>query len=122
MEVTYHPSARSELQQLRASDKGEYNALQVAIEKLRLFGDLLSYPHTSVVKGAAKLRELRPRGGRSRQRAFYRRIGDVIVVGAIGPEAETDPSGFRRAIRLAEERLDQVEKAGKLSNEADRAD
>lgn len=33
----------------------------------------------------------------------------MIVIGAIGPEAQVDPHGFRRSIGLAEERLDKLQ-------------
>jgi putative component of toxin-antitoxin plasmid stabilization module len=63
------------------------------------------------VQGADRLRELRPRAGRSPWRAFYRQMGDVIfVVGAVGPEAAVKPRDFARAIRVAEERLNEIEK------------
>jgi hypothetical protein len=63
------------------------------------------------VQGADRLRELRPRAGRSPWRAFYRQMGDVIfVVGAVGPEAAVKPRDFARAIRAAEERLNEIEK------------
>lgn len=61
------------------------------------------------MKGARKLRELRSRGGRSTVRALYRQIGEVLVIGAFGPEAESDLKGFRKTCRLAESRLDDVE-------------
>jgi hypothetical protein len=54
-------------------------------------GPLLGYPHTSAVRGAPALRELRPRAGRSAYRALYRQIGEVFVVAAVGPEAQSDP-------------------------------
>jgi hypothetical protein len=38
-------------------------------------------------------------------RAFYRRVGAVLVVAAIAPEGRVDPQGFQRAIRAAERRL-----------------
>jgi hypothetical protein len=41
--------------------------------------------------------------------SFLRRVGDEFVIGAIGPEAETNPRGFRRAVRAAENRLDEFE-------------
>ena len=42
---------------------------------------------------------------------FYRRFGDVFVLAAVGPEAEADPRGFKRAVMAAEERLEEVEDA-----------
>jgi len=81
-----------------------------AVEKLQTFGDRLPYPHSSAVKGAATtLRELRPRGGRSPWRLFYRRIGDLMVIGSVGPEANVNPGGFRRAVHAAVSRLDAFE-------------
>jgi len=62
-----------------------------AIEKLKALGDQLDYPHSSNVRGGQGLRELRPRAGRSPWRAFYRRIGQVMIIAAIGPEAKVDP-------------------------------
>jgi hypothetical protein len=70
----------------------------------------LGYPHSSAVRDADRLsRELRPRGGRSAWRAFYRRFGDVFVVAAVGSEAEADPRDFKRAVAAAEARMEEVE-------------
>ena len=80
-----------------------------AVEKLRVHGPVLPYPHSSDVRGADRLRELRPRSGRSPWRAFYRRIGDLFVVGAIAPEANVDRRGFARAVSAAEQRLAEIE-------------
>jgi hypothetical protein len=33
----------------------------------------------------------------------------VFVLAAVGPEAEVDPRGFKRAVVTAEERLEEVE-------------
>lgn len=96
------PDAEAELDALPAT---EYAAMQHAFEKLAAFGDRLQFPHSSQVKGAKRLRELRPRAGRGPWRAFYRRIGGRLIVAAIGPEAQVNPTGFRRATRLAESRL-----------------
>jgi hypothetical protein len=49
------------------------------------------------------------RAGNSPWRAFYRQFGQQFVIGAIGPEADNDPKGFKKAVRAAEERLDEVE-------------
>ena len=80
------------------------------IEMLEENGDRLGHPYSSDVRIAANLRELRPRAGRSPWRAFYRRIGDMMYVGAFGPEARSNPRGFAQAVREAEARLDDVEK------------
>ena len=61
------------------------------------------------MRGADRLRELRPRGGRSPWRPLYRQVGDEFVVGAVAPEAQIDPHGFASACRRAEARLTQFE-------------
>lgn len=95
---------------MQALPAAERAAMQHAFEKLEVYGDQLPFPHSSRVKGAAApLRELRPRAGRSPWRAFYRRVSDTLVIGAIGPEAHVDPRGFVRAIRAAEARLTRLE-------------
>ena len=99
-----HAGAEDELRQLRKLSIQEHAAMLTAIKKLRDIGPTLSFPHTSQVKGT-KLRELRPRAGKSPWRAFYMRFGDVLRIGAIGPEAEHDPSGFQRAVDAAWSRL-----------------
>ncbi|WP_217995863.1 type II toxin-antitoxin system RelE/ParE family toxin, partial [Kribbia dieselivorans] len=57
-----HPEARREYDALDARDAV---AVDNAVAKLTLSGPRLAYPHSSSVRGANKLRELRPRGGRS---------------------------------------------------------
>lgn len=104
--VVDHPEAEPEYEGL---DSREALAVDNAIEKLKNAGPQLGYPHSSAVKGADKLRELRPRSGRSVTRAFYRQFGGVFVIGAYGPEAEHDPKGFKRACRAAQKRLGEVE-------------
>ena len=98
--------ADSEYQALPRQDKA---AMTHAMEKLEALGPHLPYPHSSDVRGASGLRELRPRAGRSPWRAFYRRIGEEMVIGAIGPEAEANPAGFTRAAQDAHRRLDDFE-------------
>jgi hypothetical protein len=61
------------------------------------------------VQGADRLRELRLRAGRSAWRALYRRVGDVFVIAAIGPEAQADKRGFGRAVTAAQARLALIE-------------
>jgi len=72
-----------------------------AVDKLEAFGPRLPFPHQSDVRDAPGLRELRPRAGRSPWRALYTRIQDEFVIAAIGPEAQVDGRGFRRAVRNA---------------------
>ena len=85
-------------------------AIANAVEKLEEFGPALPFPHQSAVKGVAELRELRPRAGRSQWRPLYRRVTEsTFVIAAIAPEAETNRRGFRKSIRAAERRLDEIE-------------
>lgn len=92
--------------ELRALPQRERAALRGALEKLAALGEELGYPHTSAVQGAGEtLRELRSRQGDSPVRAFYRRVGDTLVIAAVGPEAQVDPRGFKRAVAAALERL-----------------
>lgn len=102
MLVRFTHEARREFNALPSAEK---EAMRNAIGKLQEAGEALAYPHSSSVRGAPRLRELRPRAGRSPWRAFYRRIGDEIVVGAFGPEAEANRQGFASAARAAGERL-----------------
>ncbi|MEH1016143.1 type II toxin-antitoxin system RelE/ParE family toxin [Micromonospora sp. CPCC 206060] len=104
--VLVHPEADLELGKVGPRERV---AIVNALKKLQEIGPSLGYPHTSDVRGANHLRELRPRAGRSPWRAFYRQIGSALVVGAIGPEAEVDPKGFKRATSIAEQRSDEVE-------------
>ncbi len=83
-----------------------------AVDKLIALGPTLPFPHQSSVQGVADLRELRPRAGRSRWRAFYRRIGDVFVVAAVCPEATVNTRGFDRAAADAVTRLAAVAAEG----------
>lgn len=107
MDVAFCPEAEEELDAL---PPGERAAMLAAIEKLMVRGNQLSYPHSSAVRGTSSaLRELRPRGGRSAWRAFYRRIGSVLVIASVGPEAQSNPSGFRRSVAAAERRLAEFE-------------
>lgn len=83
------------------------------VKKLEAGGVTLGAPHTSQVKGST-VRELRPRRGRSPWRGLYRRIGDTMVIAAIGPEAQANRRGFDRAVRRAEERLDRIASAEEM--------
>ena len=100
------PDAVAELGKL---PRGEAVAVANVIKKLESVGIDLGYPHSSQVRDADRLRELRPRGGRCPWRAFYRRVGDVFVVAAVGPEHDHDPKGFKKAVELAAKRLEELE-------------
>jgi hypothetical protein len=104
--VLLHPEAVGELSKLPTREKA---AVDTAMDKLQALGPGLGFPHSSNVQGADNVRELRPRQGRSPWRAFYRPIASLFVVAAIGPEAEQDSRGFHKAVRLAEQRLDELE-------------
>ncbi len=101
MDVEIHPGAVRELHNLPGAEQA---AMLNAIAKLEAIGPLLGHPHTSRVQGT-KLRELRPRGGRSPWRAFYVRVGNVLRILAFGPEAQMDPRGFDAAVARASRRL-----------------
>ena len=83
-------------------------AMRRVIELLEREGDALAFPYTGHIEGVERLRELRSRAGHSPWRAFYRRIGAAMWVGAFGSHG--DAVGFARAIRDAEERLARVER------------
>ncbi len=106
MEVYFHPAARAELDALPAAER---RAIDHAVEKLAALGAQLPFPHASKVRGATTLFELRPRAGRSRWRAFYRQVGEAMVIAAIGPEAQADARGFTHAVEDAQQRLGAME-------------
>ncbi|MHB1500420.1 MAG: type II toxin-antitoxin system RelE/ParE family toxin [Candidatus Dormibacteria bacterium] len=107
-DLRYHPDAKAEEDALPPR---EQLATTNAVDKLRVAGPSLSFPHQSAVRGAT-VRELRPRGGRSPWRAFYRRVGNQFVVGATGLEATVSPKGFQKAVGFAESRLNQIAQEG----------
>ena len=83
-----------------------------AEEKLKQLGRYLPAPHSRAVEGKERrgLRELRPRGGRSRWRPLYRQIGpETFVILAVAPEVQTDQAGYNRTIRHALERFAELE-------------
>lgn len=107
MPVRMRPEAEEEF---LALEHREREAMENAIRKLIAAESRLRFPHCSAVMGlSAELRELRPRQGRSRFRAFYRRVGADMVVAARGPEAHVDRQGFERAVARALSRLSDEE-------------
>jgi hypothetical protein len=88
----------------RPSDRSRWHALWLVAggRSRRQVAALLGVAPTT-------LRELRLKGGRSRWRAFYRRVGDRLVVAALGPEAQADRYGFERAVTVACDRLEGLE-------------
>ena len=105
--VLVHPLAKKELAALTTQEKG---AVDNAMKKLEAIGPALGHPYSSAVQSSDRIRELRPRAGRSPWRAFYRRIDDVFLVGSVGPEAQVDSRLFNKAVRAAEKRINEVEK------------
>jgi hypothetical protein len=105
-EVLYHPEAEAERGKLPPNERA---ALHSAERKLEALGPVLPYPHSSAVKQADRLRELRPRAGRSPWRALYRRCGEAFVIAAVCPEAQQDSREFIRGCAAAEERLAELE-------------
>ena len=103
--VLFHPAAAAERVTLEIRERV---AVDNAVEKLRAIGIALGSPQSSKIRGAAKLRELRPRAGRSRTRVLYARVRDSFVIVAIGPEAGVDPRGFKHAVAVAEARLGEI--------------
>jgi hypothetical protein len=90
----------------------EQKAIDGAVDKLASLGPLLPFPHSSKVMGdpGGSLRELRPRAGRSPWRCIYERIGDVFVIGAVGPEAQKNKAGFDSAVDAAKDRLAEIDR------------
>lgn len=80
--------------------------MRSAVQKLRSADFVPGFPHTSRVLGVSRVWELRPRAGRSVTRAFYRIIDGVVVIAVIGPEAQSDPRGFKKATVEAQWGLD----------------
>lgn len=106
MDVRFLDEAEQELLSLPIR---EQTAITNVIEKLRA-NALLGSPHSSKVLGADRLRELRPRQGRSTWRPLHRRIGSVFYIAAVAPEAQHDSLGYERAVKVAEQRLDPVQR------------
>ncbi|MCG5464008.1 type II toxin-antitoxin system RelE/ParE family toxin [Micromonospora sp. MED01] len=104
--VFFHPEAVTELRAIAAIEQA---AIGHAVEKLESLGPNLGYPHSSKIRTADNLRELRPRGGRSRWRVFYTQVVGAFVVGAVGPEASVSQRNFARAVAAAERRIKDVE-------------
>ncbi|MBK5233095.1 MAG: hypothetical protein JJE13_08970 [Thermoleophilia bacterium] len=83
-----------------------------AAKKLVALGRELKFPHSSAVQGdiGKGMRELRPRGGRSRWRPIYRQVKPgTFVIFAVGPEAEIDNRNFEAAVKRAVERFSDLE-------------
>jgi hypothetical protein len=112
-EVRYHPKAVEERNSARRQSEDDFDAIIGVIEKLKVHGPALRFPHQSAVqgKGGAGLRELRPTQGRTLWRPLYRRFENTYVILAIGPEAQVDQSGFNTAVTDAQARRKAIEDA-----------
>jgi hypothetical protein len=105
--VDWDQDAHGEVMRLPAAER---RAVMNAVAKLEVFGDQLGSPHTSQVKGSrAGIRELRPRCGRSPWPAAVPAPGGRAGGAGDRPEAQHDKRGFDRAVRLAEDRLKEIE-------------
>ncbi len=110
--VLWHPEALEERESIR--DVREIAAMSGVIEKLRVDGPTLTYPHQSAVMGSSGLRELRPKRGRSRWRPIYCRLGGALfAILAVGPEAGIDRSGYTRAVGAAQDRQMRLKRGRK---------
>jgi len=108
--VRWHPLA--ELERDASWPVPERVAIVHAAEKLEAEGRRLGHPHSSAIQGEAGrgLRELRPRGGRSRWRPIYRQVTpDTFIILAVGPEAQIDRPGFDAAVARAQLRLAEID-------------
>lgn len=104
--VVYLPDTEQELGKLPGRERA---ALNNAARKLEALGPDLPFPRTSDARGAAGLRELRPRGGRCGWRQLYCRAGDRFVIAAIAPDGGSDPRRFTQACERALQRLAELE-------------
>jgi hypothetical protein len=101
MDVDVLPDAQREPDDLPPAERVR---MLRAIEKLKLFGIKLPHPWTSHVEGT-DLWELRPVAGHSPWRGIYKRVGDVLRVAAIGPDAKVDKHAFIATVKRAATRL-----------------
>lgn len=108
--VRWHPLA--DVERDASWPAPERVAIMHATEKLEAEGMRLGHPHSSALQGeqGRGLRELRPRGGRSRWRPIYRQVTpDTFIILAVGPEAQIDRPGFDAAVARAQRRLAQID-------------
>lgn len=102
----YLPAAEGERDKLRGNERA---ALHNAVRKLEEIGPDLPYPHSSDARGAAGLRELRPRRGSSPWRALYPARRRSLRHRRGRPDGSKDPRGFRQACERAQRRLAELE-------------
>jgi phage-related protein len=102
--VIYDAAAAQELV-VAVKSKEERRAIFNAVDKLQALGEQLAPPHMKPLggEGAAGLRELRPRQGRSDWRPIYTRIGErAYVILAVGKHDE-----FEKLVARAQARARQ---------------
>jgi hypothetical protein len=100
--VVYHPAAVEDFQGIK--DKQARKKVLTIVAILAKAGTSITEPHAKKVQGEAKLYELRPGGGKTLLRPLYAQIDAYLVILAIGPEAQADPSGFAAAVKRAKRR------------------
>ena len=108
-QVLWHPKALEERDAL--CDERERAAANAVVDKLRVDGPALCFPHQSAVMGTGQpgLRELRPRRGRGRLRPIYGRLApQLFAVLAVGLEVGIDKRRYDRAIRAAVRRYERL--------------
>jgi hypothetical protein len=110
-----NPGFERERSDLRALEPREATAITHAITKLRVEGTRLGFPWTSAVRQSPLpgLRELRPRGGRSRHRVLYQQVSGGFELLAIAREAQSNRRAFNAAIQRAATRA--VDANGRLT-------
>jgi hypothetical protein len=104
--VDYLPEAARELAKLPGKER---KAIDNAVRKLQALGPDLPAPHSSDVRGAPGLRELRPRGGHCPWRPLFRRTAGGFVIAAIAPDGKTEPRRFAQACEQALRRLSEMD-------------
>ena len=101
--ISSTPEFEREQTALDSLEPREAIAIAHAIEKLMIEGVRLGYPWSSAVRQSPVpgLRELRPRGGRSRHRVLYRQVTGGFELLAIAREAQSDRRAFTAALQRA---------------------
>lgn len=101
--VVLHLEAVVDLEGLK--DRHARKAVLTIAGVLEHGGPTLTEPHSKSIKGAPKLRELRPGGGRVAVRPIYAQTdARTFTILAIGPEAIVDPRGFANTVDRARRR------------------
>ena len=74
--------------------------------------DFARYPATMRDVLAVAILDREGNAGRSAWRALYRRVGDVFVIAAVGPEAQASPREFERMVTLAIQHMEKLSDEG----------